>query len=260
MKLAHISTINSLNQISNKSQIEFCLLPVLKNKEYKDYFKKIIKEGKYCIGDNFIAEGNPIPTEKLIKAALEIKVSELIIPDVIGNYNATKKMREDFLSKYYEKMKENNIKLMSVVQGKTKEEYKKCFEEIQNDKRIDVIGIPFRLNFKIFSNKSKELNHMWNRIAFIIMLNVQYKKIKPIHLLGCNLVKELDKLRTFKMIRSCDSKLISRYSLNNQKVNLQDIEKPKIKLYIDTKLTRKQIKLAQENIKILEKIMKGGNE
>jgi len=253
MKFAFITTINSTKEISSKGDIDFCLAPfALRSETYKNYF---INNKRYIIFDNGVAESDLIPNDIMVKLAIEMKVSEIIIPDKIGDYKTTKLMRESFLEKYYKLLKNNNIKIQSVIQGSTWDEYIKNLQELEQDKRINVIGIPFRMNYKddFFDLiKVKEMRHSMKRNNFIKENNFK----KEVHLLGCNLPIEMQMYKNSTKIRSMDSKLIARYAYNDINLNFQDIIKPKKKLFLDNVLSRKQINKA----KLMIKKMKGGNK
>lgn len=249
MKIAYITTKNSLKEIHKYQDILFCLAPYCKDEEYKNYFKSAFK---YIILDNGVAENILISNEELVNLAIEIKANEIIIPDIIGDYEKTKKQREEFLEKFYEKLKKNDIKIQSVIQGKTIEEYEKCLNEINGDYRIDVIGIPFRINYAQFNGKTKEENCMHNRLLFLNTFNF----FKPVHCLGCNLMKELKHLYYIGKVRSCDSKIIARYSKSLQKIVFDDKEKPEEKLFVNDELNDKQIKCLINNIKFVKEVLK----
>lgn len=248
IKLAFISTVNSLDEISKMGDIEFCVAPYCKDITYKNYFKS---SKKYIILDNGIAEDNLIPNNELVDLAVELKVSEVIIPDVIGDYKRTKKMRESFLRKYFLILSENKIKIQSVIQGCNLREYKKCLSELHQDNRVDVIGIPFRMNYTNFINEGKERNCMLNRLFFVN----SFQFTKPVHLLGCNLIEEI-LLFSYNNMRSMDTKLLSRYGINDKIFDLEDEIKPKQKLFIDRYMTKQQIKKTILNINKLRGMLK----
>lgn len=256
MKLAFITTINSLEQISSKGDIEFCLAPyALRYPKYKKYFIEAKKKGRYVIMDNGVAEGDLISNDIMVNLAIEMKVDEIIIPDEISNYEQTRKMRNDFLDKYYEKLAAHNIKILSVIQGKTIDEYLNNYLILLNDSRISVIGIPFRMKYKKIMGFSLEEERSINRIDFIANVSTAIWK-KEIHCLGSNNLKELKILNELNLVRSCDSKLIARYGLNNMNININDDKKPEKKLFVTNKLTSKQIKLTLDNITKLREWLK----
>jgi len=251
MKLAFISTINSLDKISILGDIDFCLAPYLKYKRYKEYFKK---SKKYIIIDHGVAEDMRIPAKTYVNRAISIGANEIIVPDKIGDYRESMKLKEQFLSKFYSVLKKNNIKIMGVVQGKTIHEYMQYLLELEKDKRIDVIGVPFRMNYAKFNNTTKDENHALNRLMFLF---ATMPISKPIHLLGSNLPYELVTVIEAHIhnVRSCDSKLMARYGLNNKIWKYSDRRKPKKKLYITDKLSDEQISCAITNIKKIQEVI-----
>jgi hypothetical protein len=254
MKIAFITTHNSMEEITPLGNIEFCLVPYLDIlPKYKEYFYKKEKGKKFIICDDTIAEdGGRIKLDEFIEKVIGLNPSEVIIPDVIGNYEETKNKRELFLDKYFNMLLSKNIKIMAVVQGKNIEEYTKCLSEINSDSRINTIGIPFRMNYAKFFDKSEEENHMLNRLLFINTMNF----LKPIHCLGVNLPQEIISLKYTNKVRSCDTKLMSRYGLNELVFDKDDTTKPKRKLYLDDDMTEKQINFTIQNIEKLKEILR----
>ena len=246
IQFAFITTNNSLKDISVEGDIHFCLAPFCKDISYKNFFKY---NSKYVLLDNGVAENILISDLELVDLAVEMNVNELIIPDVIGDYKKTKKKRNDFLKKFYDKLDRHDIKIQSVVQGSTLDECKQCLKEIQSDSRIDVVGVPFRMNYAEFYGKTKEENQMLNRINFIKTNNF----LMPVHLLGCNLLQEMVEFYYYKGVRSMDTKLISRYAMNNQNLNYNDKVKPKKKLFIDDKMTADEIRKTKLYIEQIRK-------
>ena len=249
MKLAYISPTNALKKVSSLGDIEFCLAPYCCDPEYMEYFIEAKKKGRYVILDNGVAENELISNDKLVKLVIEMKVDELIIPDVIGDYEKTNKIRKEFLKKYYSILSENDIKIQSVIQGNTFGDYLGEILELEDDERVDVIGVPFRMNFCKFNKTSDRENCMYNRIMFLKYI---YFSRKPIHLLGNNLPVELI-LISHPNIRSCDSKLMARYGLSKKVWCWNDTDKPEKKLYINDKMSKQQIEITIENIKKLRK-------
>lgn len=251
LHLAFISTINSVNDISALGDFDYCLAPYIKKSAfYFNYFKWRIEKGFHVILDDTIAEdGGKLKFDELVTIAIRLNVTEIVIPDKIGNYEQTKQMRETFLDMFYPILKKNKIKILAVIQGQTLTEYLTSLEEIEDDNRIDTIGIPFRMNYAEYKGMTKEENQMHNRVHFVRMFPMS----KPIHLLGCNLVEELELLKGIN-IRSCDSKLMARYGKALKIYDINDKTKPSIKLNMEDDLDKKQIEYAIKNI---EKIKNG---
>lgn len=257
IKLAHIMPIENI-ELSAKGEIDFCLAPLCDNEQYAKYYIKQSLMGRHVILDNLIAEGKPIPTETMVKIAFEISPTEFIIPDVIGNKYETDKMRKEFLDRFYVRFKEKGIKLMAVVQGDILNEYLSTFEEINNDERIDTIGIPFRMKTVIkYAKVFKDIEQGRNRVDFLNIIKDKVKK--PIHCLGCNSVDELIKLNKMNFVRSCDSKLICRYVLNNEIIR-GDNMKPVSKVILENPLSEMQTYLVNYNILKLKELLNGNEK
>jgi hypothetical protein len=252
ISLAFIAPVNHVNEISSLGDIDYCLAPyVKKHASYFNYFKNRIENKGYVIIDDTIAEnGGTLDMADLVKIAIQLQVSEIVIPDVIGDYEKSKKMREKFLDVFYNDLKKNKIKIMGVIQGKNLFEYLQALEEIEDDDRINVVGIPFRIKFASFNDMTKDSENMYNRICFIRMFTIS----KPVHLLGCNLAEELVLLKdnTTSNIRSCDSKLMTRYGKAEQIFEYNHTSKPSVKLNMDESLNKYQVEYAIKNIEKLK--------
>ena len=117
MKVCYITTINSLKEISGKSDYLFCLAPfVEKENTYAEFFRNESRKGKFIIVDDSIAEnGGVLSSWELIQKAIEVKASEIVIPDVLGDYRKTRIKRNDFLKENYQDLKYRKIRTMSVI-------------------------------------------------------------------------------------------------------------------------------------------------
>ena len=181
------------------------------------------------------------------------------------NWQLTKKEFEKFMKKYSKLLLKNKIKLVGVCQFSSLKEGIQSFSYLNNIKEIDMISIPFDIIiFNFFNNRY--LNQLFSRILFLQEIFKKVKIKKKIHLLGMNsilehmLLLDLPK-KDLKWIYSNDSKLMARLAFNNVKLGLNKnsfLVKPKKKVYLNSKLTKNQIKISKENIKILNKIINGG--
>jgi len=252
MKLCFISPVKHLKDIGGEEEFLFCLSrQTLEDEEYKKFFKD---NGKYVILDNSIHEEERIDDDELVNLAIDMKVNELIIPDVMGYGQKTKELAKVFLDKYYDKLREHNINLVGVIQGRTMSEIANIFREFNNDKRIDYLSLPFDLiPFNFIPERN--LNQMFNRLYILQYLTSSYHIKKPIHALGVNTLLEIKLLDAFPLIRSCDSKLMVRLALSNIKIdenNWMHLVKPVRKMDFYDELTKEQIKICNDNIKFLK--------
>jgi len=252
MKLCFISPINNLGDISDEGDILFCLARQAKEfPKYKDFF---VKNGKPILFDNSVHEDERISDDEFVELAIEMKVTELIIPDVMKEGEETLRISKQFLDKYHSELKQHNIKTVGVIQGKKMSEITKCFSYLNNDSRVDYLALPFDLIPYSFVEE-RNLNQMMNRILILQTLSSGYKIKKQIHCLGLNLLLEIKILDAFPMIRSCDSKILTRLALCNIKLdeeNWQFAIKPTRKMDFYDELTLEQIKINKDNIKFLK--------
>lgn len=179
--------------------------------KYDNYTQEALNHPKhYKILDNSLIElGKSLNMERLINAADKIKANEIVLPDSFLNGEKTVDLAKESI--LY--LKENNLlgkyKLMAVCHGNNIEEWEKCFNELNNIKEIDVIGIPKVTSSWLVSKNRGEL-------APIFM-----KTDKILHFLGSwyNLKEllELDK-EVWDKVRSCDTCLPSLYVIQEKTI------------------------------------------
>ena len=205
----------------------------LKNEEYKNYLESSASE-YFTILDNGADElGEGLSGSELLDLAEYIVPSELILPDVLGDSEATLKNSYDFLTKYRTSLV--GLSLMAVPQGKTLNEWVTCFRRFNEDPSINTIGVPYDIDFdvtqELFSQEdygsivsyldrvpslrlctvdessTKTKKRARRRLNLVRLLFKFGLVSKPIHLLGMNDLWELDqysKIQT-KLIRSNDT-------------------------------------------------------
>jgi len=109
----------------------------LKEKKYLDFYSA---SARFKILDNGACEGVMHPIEEVVKVALQINASEIILPDIIMNGAAT--ILE--MNKAIRWLKVNDLlgkfRLMAVPQGKTENEWLGCFKVMSETIEIDTIG------------------------------------------------------------------------------------------------------------------------
>jgi len=252
MKLCFIAPINNLKDISIEGDYLFCL--ARQAKEDIGYKTFSINSQKPIILDNSIHENERLSDDDFVKLAIDIKVHEIIVPDVMGDGITTLKISKEFLDKYSEKLREKGIKIVCVIQGKTMQEITKCFCYFNSDERVDNLALPFDLTPFQFTDE-RNLNQMFNRLYILQTLTSSYDIKKEIHALGVNSLLEIKLLDAFPMIRSCDSKIMVRLALSNVKLDKNNwvyMIKPTRKMDFYDVMSPEQIKLCKENIKFLK--------
>jgi hypothetical protein len=146
LKLAFISPIAHLNDISILGDFNLCLLHLLlESPEYLRWHKEQADKGRWTTLDNSTYElKKPFEMDKLVEMALTIGASEIVLPDVLKDKDKTIELSTKFLFDFDHKHKglKGKIRLHGVVQGRTYEEWIECFRWMMSQSDIASIGIP----------------------------------------------------------------------------------------------------------------------
>lgn len=201
MKLCHITPLNALELSEFYNDIHFLLVHwAMESEKYLQFYRN---STKYKIIDSSMYElGAPLDQDTIIEFAKKMKVDEIIANDKLLDADYTIKETKKFLDKC-----PDNFKVMGVIQGKNINDWLKCFKFMNEDERIDVLGI---------SKKGVTFptdDFFINRINIISSIITS----KPIHLLG---VTRFEDLLYDHKVRSMDGKILSRLSNNNKKIDL----------------------------------------
>ena len=255
MKLAFISNIKDIKNISKYGTIDFALTRQLNNKYYFNYFKNSKKN--IILDCNVHEEDNFRNWDEYVEMAIKIKAKYIICPDELRDANKTLINYKHFINKYYKILKKNKIKIIGVPQGKTLKEINFLFKIFNTSPYIGMIGNSFDLKPLKFTN-NKIINQTLNRQYLV---NNWLKNIKkPIHLLGCNGVYEIFYYQSLnnKFINSMDSKLMLRLAKSNILFNKNNFIKEgwkynaKSKIDFNEKLTKTTIINFKYNVNFLK--------
>ena len=264
MKISHEVPIQLLKDSLRFNDYQYCLVHLLDEyPEYKKHFMEFSKTGGDIILDNSIFElGTAFDADKFADKIRELKPTQYIIPDVLDDGPATIENYKKFVSKYDDLP---GIKI-GVVQGKTYDEFKKCYEFMSTN--ADKISIPFTAScFNNMTNYTNKLDK-WCYGRPITIFKLQEDDVwnfdKPHHLLGCSLYKEFKNSRKFYK----KSNIVSLDTSNPVVAGIDRIEyndingltiKPSAKLFelLDTILDEEQLDVINYNI---AKFREGINE
>jgi hypothetical protein len=179
---------------------------VLENQRYCNWIHMQKRKGTRIILDNSAPYlGRAIEDDKFIQAIELINPDEIVLPDDINNFRATKKRTLDFLKKFDSK----GYCTVGVPQGNCLEEYIECYKEFSSDPRIDKIGLSYTVK-NLFDNDGVFINEALTAREYLINLLFDRKIIKTDiehHLLGFDdsAHKELEKLCKYSWITRADS-------------------------------------------------------
>lgn len=131
---------------------------------------------EFKILDNGVAEGNMMGNEKLMAMANNVRATELVVPDVMGDMEKTVTAVTSFMA-IHNSFQFKPPRLMGVVQGN---DFKECMELVRfyrQIKHIKTLGIPRWLVNNV---------HASFRIKLVALIRQEYKSDFAIHLLGAS--------------------------------------------------------------------------
>ena len=190
-----------LKDLGHYNNYSFCLAHLaLQDRAYVDYYKNA---PGYKVVDNSIFElAHPLPYADVIKAADILHADEVVSPDSFQNGPKTIKATEDFLKFFTAANLTGKYKVMGVVQGSNIPSWVKCFQWMDKNPLINVIGLSY-VGCASFAN-----DPMNSRIQAVKYAVDHIKPTKPIHLLGIGgNPLEVFLQKTFPQVRSCDTSI-----------------------------------------------------
>lgn len=241
MQIATILPIPYLH-LERGNNFHMALAHLLGDEAYREFFSREALQGNFVMLDNSIIEmGTPLKMANLIKLAVWIKASELVLPDALNNMDETIKLGEESISEWY-----GEVDLAAVPQGKTKIEWLSCLSETLLWP-VKTIGVS-RMLYGVFEDRCEAL------LAAKRLINSE----KNIHLLGCRDLQEIRKIRKVfgDRIRSIDSGVSSIYACAGMKMS-DGAPKPQIELDFHKEVDEDLLK---ENIQYWKNVVCSEND
>lgn len=206
MKVSHEVPYEMMNQSRLFNDFDYALVHLLpENPDYFNFFEESLKEGREVILDNSVFElGHPVSPDFYKEWILKLKPSYFIAPDKFCDHLFTIQSVKEW--SFF--AKENDLKMIGVIQGSTVEEMISAYREIEPF--CDKIAISFAQPlFKELIKTDSDDDFVFGRVYLVNKLlkegviNIN----KPHHLLGCSLPQELCFYRhpLFSFIESVDS-------------------------------------------------------
>lgn len=227
MKMASIVPQNFL-ELTAEADFHMALAHLIGLPEFETYtrFFKERKPGSFCIMDNGVIEGNPMPIDIIIDRALMIDADEIVLPDAYKDVKETIYMIGEAIKRLQLRFGNHNwpFKLMAVPQGHDYNSWMVCAGEIINkySEYIDTIGIPKHL-----------IETMENRDARLYAISDLADELDlegfDIHLLGCwktplevLTIAKASEQGIIPKVRSCDSAIPYVYARNGLRFSDDD--------------------------------------
>lgn len=226
MRLALIPPISRIGDIE-RTDYQLMLpyidgLPTNRNMQYLRAYKEAVARGDYVILDNGAAEGEEMPEwEHLLKLAHEVGTSEVVLPDVIGEPEATYELAKEAWAN-----SDPSLKYMYVIHGPS---LPHCYDAIDDAFRLGkgqfTIGLPRHLVTTI---------HFAARVDLVRYLNGHFRfpdATWQVHLLGTNRywmqeVKYISDVDEHRIVRGVDTSAPYCYAYRQQHMCDGIVERP----------------------------------
>lgn len=227
MKIASIVPQNFL-ELTAQAELHMALAHLVGAEGYEVYtnFFKNRREGSFCILDNGVIEGNPMPIEVIIEKALLIGADEIVLPDAYKNAAKTIKMVGQAIETLIVRFGEHNwpFKLMVVPQGDSEEAWISCAKILLEEygEYIDTIGVPKHL-VDTTGVRDARLYAISNLADEVDLEGYE------LHLLGCwktplevLMIAKASEQGIIPTVRSCDSAVPYVYARNGLRFSDDD--------------------------------------
>jgi hypothetical protein len=208
MKISHESPLCMLERSREYNDYDYALVHLFEeNKEYYNFFKESLKQGREVILDNSIFElGTAFDSNRYAYWIKELRPTEYIIPDVLEDTLGTMDNALDFKEKY----SDLPGKSIGVVQGKSYEDLVNCYQYLDKVIDVDKIAISFDYSYylELCPHPNKWMAYAMGRVQTLTRLLEDgiINEAKPHHLLGCALPIEFLFYREgFDWIESLDT-------------------------------------------------------
>lgn len=260
-KIAHEAPLIIFNDVQGITDYDYALVHLFEeNEDYYNTFKKAKLRGREIILDNSIFElGEAFSTDKFYPWIEKLRPDWYIIPDSLENASVT----VDNVKKWQHLP---GSKAIGVVQGKTYEEIKWCYQEIEP--YVDKVAISFDYSFFVDDEKygkqpTKFHYYMLGRDDLIHRLLTEniINQEKPHHLLGCGLPQEFASYRGYDWIDSIDTSNPVVAGIQGIEYNGKDglEDKPSTKLFtlINASIDVDTLRTIKKNISWFRQIVRG---
>lgn len=207
IKIAHESPKSIFKTIQSLTDYDYALVHLFEeDKEYLNLFKEAKKEGREIILDNSIFElEEAFDAERFAYWIKELEPTWYIVPDALEDSWKTCIQ----MASWNEKYSSLPGKKIGVVQGKTYEEIKTCYEYMNSIANVDMIAISFDYSYykESVPHPNKYVSWMLGRVKLLgdLLRDGIINEKKPHHLLGCGLPQEFAFYKDYEWIYSLDT-------------------------------------------------------
>lgn len=186
---------------------DFALAHVaVQDRDYADYYEARAARGVFVTLDNGAYElGRSVDLSEWFVATMKIKPAEVWIPDVFEDGQATIELMEETVAKLNPDFQP---RLAGVPQGKTWEEWLRCYARMVRSGMVSTIGVPKHLRNKHPEGRLGALEELKQRK--LVLPSLQY------HCLGVNDMWEVSRISLrAPWVRSIDSAAPVHLAMNH---------------------------------------------
>jgi len=207
IKIYHEAPKSIFKEVQAITSGDYALVHLMEeDPEYLALFKQAKEDGREIILDNSIFElEEAFDAEKFAGWVLELKPDWYIVPDALEDAKKTVQQMTEWNNKY----KNLPGKKIGVVQGKTYEQIKLCYEYMDKIANVDMIAISFDYSYytQSFPHPNKLVSWAMGRVKLLgdLLRDGVINEEKKHHLLGCSIALEFSFYSEYKWIYSLDT-------------------------------------------------------
>jgi hypothetical protein len=207
IKIYHEAPKSIFKEIQKVTDGDYALVHLFEeDPEYFKQFQEAKENGREIILDNSIFElEEAFDAEKFAGWVLELKPDWYIVPDALEDAKKTCSQMAAWNIKY----KNLPGKKIGVVQGKTYQQIKSCYEYMDKIADVDMIAISFDYSYytESFPHPNKYVSWCFGRAKLLgdLVRDGIINTNKPHHLLGCSLPQEFSLYSQYDWIYSLDT-------------------------------------------------------
>jgi hypothetical protein len=212
MKVSHELPLSLIQYAYEWNDYDYCLPHLLdKSQQYKLFFTKAKKDKRFIIMDNGLFEGVEHTVDDLLSKIEMLHPSIFIVPDAWNDSITTIRSAKHWMSNYGKKLKEIDVELMAVCQGRDMGELISTYQTLVDlgYKHIafNHSSIAYQEEFGGEHGLSVLKSQMYGRMEFIrrLVASDTIRSTYYHHLLGCSLPQEFMAYKDWKFIKSCDT-------------------------------------------------------
>jgi nitrate reductase NapAB chaperone NapD len=217
IKIYHEAPKSIFKEVQQVTDGDYALVHLMEeDPEYLALFKQAKEDGREIILDNSIFElEEAFDAEKFAGWVLELKPDWYIVPDALEDAKKTCSQMAEWNIKY------RNLpgKKIGVVQGKTYEQIKSCYEYMDKMANVDMIAISFDYSYytKSFPHPNKLVSWAMGRAKLLgdLLRDGIINENKKHHLLGCSVAWEFTLYQEYPWIYSIDTSNPTVHAIKN---------------------------------------------